>query len=75
MRIEVQPEFSEDDWQWLNKAAAKQGLELFQFINALMAKYLPDGFVTTREMDEKEFTEEIAKQTRDLVRKARLEIQ
>lgn len=73
--LSMQPNFSTEDFEWLKREAAKRKVQIMDVINDLMSVHMPDGFVTDRPMNEEEFTKHCERLVRDMVRKARCQIQ
>lgn len=73
--LETFPNFSEEDFAWLQHEAAKRNVQIKDIINDLMQVYMPHGFTTDRTMSEEEFADHLSGLVRDMVRKARCQIQ
>lgn len=73
--LKVITDFSEDDWKWLTRTAAKYHVEIIDVIDQLFSVYLPDGVQVEPTMTKKEKIKYLNDLTVSIVRKARCQIQ
>lgn len=73
--LEMYPDFPPEDWNWLNREAARRKILIMDVINDLMDVHMPNGFTIDRCMSQEEFTKHFEGLVLAMVHKARCQIQ